>query len=69
MTVKQFYAQDSAIVNNRADTLLNCKLTDSTINLIATGIVYNSNVHIEMTDKATYEPVGNGTETSLFKWL
>jgi len=48
---------------------MNCKMTDSTINLIATGIIYNSNVHIEMTAESTYEPVGNGTETSLFRWL
>jgi len=69
MTVEAFYAQSSAILNNRPDTLMNCKMTDSTINLIATGIIYNSNVHIEMTAESTYEPVGNGTETSLFRWL
>jgi hypothetical protein len=44
-------------------------MTDKTIDLIATGIIYNSNVHIEMTPDAHYKPIGNGTETSLFRWL
>jgi magnesium-transporting ATPase (P-type) len=69
MTVEAFYAQNSAIQNTRPNTLHHCKMTDKTIDLIATGIIYNSNVHIEMTPDALYEPVGNGTETALFRWL
>ena len=33
------------------------------------SIVFNSSVYIEMTRDALYEPLGNGTEVSLFRWL
>ena len=69
MKVVGFYAQQSKITNSRKDSLLNCKLTGNTINLIAHNIVYNSGVHVEMTEDSLYEPVGNGTEASLFRWL
>lgn len=32
-------------------------------------MVYNNTSHIEITPNAFYEPVGNGTEVSLLKWL
>ena len=36
---------------------------------MAESVVFNSSVYIEMTRDSLYEPLGNATEVSLFKWL
>jgi Ca2+-transporting ATPase len=69
MEVKNFYAQEKEFINSRKTTLLNCHLDEKVIELIQQGIVYNATCHIEMTDDSLYQPEGNGTDVSLFKWL
>ena len=69
MKVNQFYIQNRLIKNTRKNTLFNCELADSTIQLIQESILYNSESRIEMDDRAYYVPVGNGTEVGLIKFL
>lgn len=69
MEVKNFYAQEKEFINSRKTTLLNCHLDEKVIELIQQSIVYNATCHIEMTDDSLYQPEGNGTDVSLFKWL
>jgi Ca2+ transporting ATPase len=69
MKVDQFYSQSLLIRNTRKNTLFNCELFDKVIDLIQESILYNSDARIEMNDEAYYEPVGNGTEVGLIKFL
>lgn len=69
MKVDQFYAQSILIRNSRKNTLFNCELFDHVINLVEESILFNNDARIEMNDKAFYEPVGNGTEVGLIKFL
>lgn len=69
MKVDQFYAQSLLIRNTRKNTLFHCELFDRVIDLIQESILYNCDARIEMSDKAYYEPVGNGTEVGLIKFL
>lgn len=69
MRVSSFYAQTLLIRNNRKNTLFNCELDYNTIDLIVESIMYNNECRIEMSDKAFYVPVGNGTEVGLIKFL
>jgi len=69
MEVKHFFSKGMEIINSRKTTLLNCGLADSMMDLIKESIVFNATCHIEMTDDSLYQPVGNGTDVSLFKWL
>lgn len=69
MKVRQFYAQNKLIHNDRKNTLLNCELEQSTLELIKEGILFNTETRIEMADNALYIPVGNGTEVGLVKFL
>jgi len=69
MRVSSFYAQTLLIRNNRKNTLFNCELDYNTIDLIVESIMYNNECRVEMSDKAFYEPVGNGTEVGLIKFL
>jgi magnesium-transporting ATPase (P-type) len=69
MEVKNFYAQEKEYINSRKTTLLNCHLDEKVIEVIQQSIVFNATCHIEMTDDSLYQPEGNGTDVSLFKWL
>jgi Ca2+-transporting ATPase len=69
MDVKNFYAQEKEFINSRKTTLLNCHLDEKVIEVIQQSIVFNATCHIEMTDDSLYQPEGNGTDVSLFKWL
>jgi P-type Ca2+ transporter type 2C len=69
MKVDQFYSQSLLIKNTRKNTLFNCELFDKVINLIEESILYNCDARIEMDDKGYYEPIGNGTEVGLIKFL
>lgn len=69
MKVDQFYAQSILIRNTRKNTLFNCELFDHVIDLISESILFNNDARIEMSDKAFYEAVGNGTEVGLIKFL
>ena len=69
MKVDHFYTQGLLIHNSRKNTLFNCELTQSTIELIKEGILFNTETRIEMDDNALYRPVGNGTEVGLVKFL
>lgn len=69
MKVISIYAQNILIKNTRADTILNCNISDEIESLIKESVIYNNQCHIEMTENAFYVPVGNGTEVSLLKWL
>jgi len=69
MVVERFYMQNTDHPNSRKDTLMNCTLANSQTDLLAKSIIFNSTVYVEMTRDALYEPLGNSTEVSLFKWL
>jgi len=69
MKVDQFYSQSILIRNNRKNTLFNCELFDHVIDLIQESILYNNDCRIEMNDEAFWEPIGNGTEVGLIKFL
>lgn len=56
------------INNTRKDTLLNCKLSGETLDLVKQSIMYNTEARVEM-DETSYIPVGNQTEVSLLKFL
>jgi hypothetical protein len=56
------------INNTRKDTLLNCKLSAETLDLVKQSIMYNTEARVEM-DETSYIPVGNQTEVSLLKFL
>jgi Ca2+-transporting ATPase len=75
MKVSQFICQQAIPTsssefknNTRKDTLLNCKLSDTTIELIKQSIMYNCEARVEM-DATTYVPVGNSTEVAFLKFL
>jgi hypothetical protein len=44
-------------------------LDPQTIEKVIESIVFNTQAYIEMTENSFYNPVGNGTEVSLIKWL
>lgn len=69
MSVVSIYAQNLHVLNSRKNTLFNCNLDNEIIDKIKESIVFNSQAYIEMTENSFYEPVGNGTEVSLIKWL
>lgn len=69
MKVDQFYAQSIQVRNTRKNTLFNCELFPEVINIIKESILFNNESRIEMNDKAFYEPIGNGTEVGLIKFL
>lgn len=69
MSVVSLYAQNMLVLNSRKNTLFNCNLDNEIIGKIKESIVFNSQSYIEMTENSFYEPVGNGTEVSLIKWL
>ena len=60
--------QGMDVNNTRKDTLLNCKLTPETLDLVKQSILYNTEARVEM-DDTTYVPVANSTEVSLLKFL
>jgi hypothetical protein len=47
---------------------LNCELSLESINRIKDSILYNCEARVEM-DSTNYEPVGDGTEVALLKFL
>jgi hypothetical protein len=55
--------------NQRKNTLFNCDLDDSVIELIKESILFNCESRVEMDDKAFYVPVGNPTEVGFLKFL
>lgn len=69
MSVVSLYAQNMLVLNSRKNTLFNCNLDNDIIGKLKESIVFNSQAYIEMTENSFYEPVGNGTEVSLIKWL
>lgn len=69
MKITDFYSESRLIRNSRKNTLFNCELSDSTLELIKEGILFNCDARIEMDDFAYYVPVGNGTECGLIKFL
>jgi magnesium-transporting ATPase (P-type) len=68
MKVAVMKIQGMDVNNTRKDTLLNCKLTPETLDLVKQSILYNTEARVEM-DDTTYVPVGNSTEVSLLKFL
>ena len=50
------------------NTLLNCELSEVTIELIKECILYNCDARVEM-DETSYIPVGDNTEVALLKFL
>lgn len=68
MKVAHFLCEDKQIKNSRPDTLLNCELSDLTLELIKESILFNCSARIEM-DHSHYIPVGNATEVGLLKFL
>lgn len=68
MKVAHFLCEDKQIKNSRPDTLLNCELSEITIELIKESILFNCSARIEM-DHSHYIPVGNATEVGLLKFL
>ena len=69
LKVDAFYVQGKIVKNKRVNTLFNTELDENIINLIQDSILVNCEARIEMNDKAFYEPVGNGTEVALLKFL
>ena len=69
MKVDHFYAEGMVYHNSRKNTLFNCELKQSTLELIKESILFNTETRIEMDDNALYRPVGNGTEVGLVKFL
>lgn len=49
--------------------MFNCELFDNVIDLIEESILFNNDCRIEMNDEAFWEPIGNGTEVGLIKFL
>ena len=56
-------------MNSRPNTIFNCELADPILEFIKESILFNCEARIEMDEYAYYVPVGNGTETSLLRFL
>jgi len=69
MSVIKFYAQKKTILNSRKDTIRHCELTDETLKLIQEGVLWNTEVHMELNENSFYVPVGNDTERGYMRWL
>lgn len=69
LKVTDFWAQGKTFQNKRANTLFNVDIKEDVLTLIQDSIVFNCDSRIEMNDQAFYEPVGNGTEVALLKFL
>ena len=69
MEVVNFYLQDTLQKNTRKNSLFNCNVGDHILDQLIESIVFNTSAYIEMTENSFYVPVGNGTETSLIRWL
>ena len=68
MKVSEFLCEFKQINNTRKNTLLNCELSEATIQYIKESILFNCSARIEM-DLKTFEPVGNATEVGFLKFL
>lgn len=68
MKVAEFLCEFKQIKNTRKNTLLNCELSETSIQFIKESILFNCNSRIEM-DKTTFVPVGNATEVGFLKFL
>jgi len=70
MKVEKFYAQSVMIENSRANTLVHCTQVSEDVKMrLKENITYNTGARIEMSEDAQYVPVGQGTDTSLLKFL
>ena len=69
MKVNMIYSQSRQIRATRRNTLFNCELDRTVIDLIIESILFNCEARIEMDEHAYYIPVGNGTEVGLIKFL
>jgi magnesium-transporting ATPase (P-type) len=52
----------------KTDRILDCELSEQTLDLIKESILFNCSARIEM-DATTYVPVGDATEVGLLKFL
>lgn len=68
MKVAEFLCEDKIIMNTRKSTLMNCELSNITLELIKESILFNCTARVEM-DATTYKPVGNPTEVGLLRFL
>jgi len=70
MKVEKFYAQSVMIENSPANTLVHCTQVSEDVKMrLKENITYNTGARIEMSEDAQYVPVGQGTDTSLLKFL
>ena len=68
MKMACYAIEKKKIKNSRKNTLLNCELSEKTIELIKECILYNCDARVEM-DETSYIPVGDNTEVALLKFL
>jgi len=58
------------VLGKRCDTLKNVlKDYEDHKTLLQENIFYNNQAFMELNEDACYEPIGNGTEVGLLKWL
>jgi Ca2+ transporting ATPase len=69
MKVNCYYTAGQMFANSKDNTLVSSEHNYNLLNLIVEGVLYNCDARIEMTDKAMYEPVGNGTECGMLRFL
>ena len=68
MKTAEYALEKKHVKNSRKNTLLNCELSEVTIELIKECILYNCDARVEM-DETSYIPVGDNTEVALLKFL
>lgn len=71
MSVVEWYAMRQCVKNRLKNTMCayNTPFPQRWIDLVKDSIVMNTDARIEMGDEATYEPVGQGTEVAMLKFL
>lgn len=71
MHVAEWYAMRQAVKNRLKNTMCayNSGFPQRWQDLVKDAIVMNTDARIEMGDEATYEPVGQGTEVAMLKFL
>lgn len=69
MVVNMFFAGGRLIHNQKANSFERSEINEINSILIKEAIIYNCTARIEMSDKALYEAVGNGTECGMLTFL
>ena len=69
MSVDSFHISGTSYKNKKLNTFAMTRIPQQTVELIQEGIMYNSDIRIEIDNHAMYTPIGNPTDQALVKFL